>query len=154
LNGLPVSELTELEVLDCLRTALGAAAADCDRLARGVRGPVYRRLRDNLRRVEGSCRQITYFREDTRWLYFAVRIPEVQRRVQKWLVEKQPSAKFKQLAEVLRKTEYEAQKLAIQATGRIGMILPRVQHPREHVARLFSSNSGIILPSGFTRKVG
>lgn len=64
-----MSDLTEQEVIDRLKQSIreaGQAAMDLASVSR--RGPAYHKLREHLLLVEGCCRQLSVFREDTRWL--------------------------------------------------------------------------------------
>lgn len=145
-----MSDLSEVQILGCLRENFRLAAEDCDRLARGERGPVYTRLRQELKLLEGACRQLTYYREDTRWLKVGMQMAQVQERSGRWLRERQPGWRFTKLAEILRGGQASAEKLATKATGKLGMILP-IAKPAPHRDTRPVSMSGIILPPGFKR---
>jgi hypothetical protein len=81
-----MSDLTENEVIDRLKTSLGEAGAAAVALSIETRmGPNYVRLRENLLLVEGCCRQLSAMREDTRWLPLGRMAAEAQQRARNWL---------------------------------------------------------------------
>lgn len=120
-----MSELTEREILACLKENLRLGAENADKLAAGERGPIYLHLRRELRLVEGCCRQMSGWREDTRWLPFGMKVVEAQLRCGQWLRSKEPAWRFKGLAEILRHALAQALDLERKKTGRIGMIVPK-----------------------------
>lgn len=139
--------LTEREILDCLKENLRLGAESADKLARGERGIVYLEFRSQLTLIDGCCRQMSGWREDTRWSPFGVKIRELQQRVGRWLVEKQPEWKFKGAAEILRYALSQALDLETKKTGKVGMILPKaLAVPKREGAPV--SMSGLILPPG------
>jgi hypothetical protein len=145
-----MSDLGEREIIDCLRENLALAAANCDRLAAGQRGPIYRQLRDQLRRVEGAARQLSAWRGDTRWLRVGLQMAEAQRRCGEWLRKHEPAWRFQRLAQALRTGEIAAHHLETARTGRSGPILPKPL-PAPHrdtrpVAVVLPS--GLIIPAG------
>jgi hypothetical protein len=141
--------LTEREILDCLKMNLRLGAENADKLSRGERGPVYQEFRENLRLVDGCCRQMSGWREDTRWSPFGVKIRELQQRVGRWLVEKEPGWKFKSAGEILRFAFAQALDLETKKTGKVGAILPKLPTPETRTQGRPSSMSGLILPPGF-----
>ncbi len=151
--------LSETEVLDCLKSNLRLAAQSCDKLAVSSRkGPTYRQLRDQLRLVEGACRQVAYFRGgDARWLQVGLFMAEAHKRAGDWLRGlKQPDGTrikvapgqmhplFTRLAEVLRSAYSKAEELRTKATNRIGPILPKPGVPPHRDTR----------PAGWNRSPG
>lgn len=145
-----MAHLQEIQILGCLRENFRLAAEDCDRLARGERGPVYTRLRRELKLLEGACRQLAVYREDTRWLKSGLYMGACQHIAGRWLRERQPGWRFTKLAENLRAGLSSVEKLATAATGKLGIILPEVQAAPHRDTRPISL-SGIILPPGFKR---
>jgi hypothetical protein len=157
--------LSEVEILDCLKTNLRLAAQSCDKLAVSPRkGPTYRQLRDQLRLVEGACRQVAYFRGgDARWLRIGLFMAECHRRAGEWLRGiKQPDGArmkvapghmhplFVRLAENLRAAHVKADELQTKATNRIGPILPRPGVPPHRdtcPAGWRESAGGLLIPS-------
>lgn len=92
-----MSDLTELEILDRHRDALGLAHRACQRLGQNARddylaprGQHYGELKEALELLEGSARQMAHFRADARWLKLGVlyaktmRIAQVKFIGQKW----------------------------------------------------------------------
>jgi hypothetical protein len=161
-----MGQLTEVEILDCLKTNLRLAAQSCDRLAVSPKkGPSYSGLRDQLRLVEGACRQLAFWRNgDARWLRIGMFMAEVHRRAGEWLRGiKQPDGTrmkvadghmhplFVKLAENLRAAYVKADELATKRTNRIGPILPQpgpAPHRETRPVGYNRSPGGIILPSG------
>lgn len=139
-----MSDLSENEILACLKENYAEAASLCDRLAKGERGDLYPRLRENLRLIEGAARQMSAWREDSRWLKLGLDAIGCQKRVQRWLVEKAPGPKFAMLADVLRKGAFGAHGLETGKTGVKGPIVP-VFAPKPNEQR----HGSIILPPGY-----
>ena len=138
--------LTEQEIFDCLKSNLRLAAQNCDKLAVSPRkGPAYRRLRDELRLIEGACRQAAYWRGDARWLRIGLYMAEVHKRAGDWLrgvkqidgrrvkiAPGQLHPLFSKLAENLRAAYVKASDFQNKRTDRVGLILPKPQPPREN----------------------
>jgi hypothetical protein len=135
-----MADLTEAEIFDCLQTNFKLAVEHCIDLAKYARkGPTYTKLRDELRLIEGCCRQAAYWRQDARWLTMAEPIAEVHKRAGDWLrgirvngvLRKNPEGQlhplFLMLAQNLLKYHAFAEKLRTERTGRVGMILPTPQ---------------------------
>ena len=109
-----------------------------------ARGPTYKKLRENLKLIEGCCRSLSACREDTRWLPVGMMMAEAHRRAGDWLRQYPRTEQlnyahplFNRLAENLRAGLKAAEDLRDKATGRVGMILPA------------NMKSGLILPAGF-----
>src|SRR5262249_4810518 len=78
--------LHEPDILDRLRSALRDAIDDCKQLSvASYRGQHYDRLRNNLALIEGCCRQMAVYRDDTRWLPFGVMCANIHQRAGDWL---------------------------------------------------------------------
>lgn len=120
-----MSDLTEAEILDCLKTNLKLAEANCIRLSRGERGPIFQSLRANLKLVEGACRQIAQWRGDARWLQVGLKVAEAQKRSGEWLRRRQPGWRFEGLGQIMAQYFRAAHNLETKATGRSGLILPK-----------------------------
>ncbi len=153
--------LTEAEVLDCLKSNLRLAAQSCDKLAKSPRkGPTYR---DQLRLVEGACRQIAYCRGgDARWLRVGMFMAECHKRAGEWVRgTKQPNGTrikvapghlhplFTKLADNLRAAYIKAEELRSKPTNRIGPILPQPGTPPHRDTRPAGwrrSPGGLIVP--------
>jgi hypothetical protein len=157
-----MAQLTEVEIFDCLRTNLRLAAQSCDALAVHPRkGKNYTKLRDELRLVEGACRQAAFWRQDARWLRIGLFIAEAHKRSGGWLrglkvgnvrVPLAPGhlhPLFVKLAEILRAAYARADEYQTKATGRIGMILPKpgpAPHRDTRPVGYRRSPGGLILP--------
>lgn len=139
---------TEQEMIGALRENFRLAAEECDKLANGKRGRAYLRLRDHLKTVEQSCRDIAHNRGDTRWLPMGLKMAEAHQLCGGWLRAREPSWRFKSLSEILRHGMKICDTLAVKKTGRLsGPILPvpLVGPLRE------TRPVQIILPPGYTR---
>ena len=151
--------LQEQEIFDCLKTNLRLAAQSCDTLAVSPRkGPAYAKLRNELRLVEGACRQAAFWRGgDARWLKIGLFMAEAHKRAGGWLRgEKQPDGTrakmaaaemhplFVKLAQNLRAAYVKAEEFRTKKTNKIGPILPVVLPPPHRDTR----------PSGYNRSAG
>lgn len=120
---------TEQELIDRHVSALKEAKDACQELGRNadpdyiaVRGPHYRKLREALNLVEGTCRQLCAFRDDTRWLPLGIHYAKVMRLVQRKFVE-QKWSHFRKLAPMFDIGLRQMQDLKDRRTGRRGSIL-------------------------------
>jgi hypothetical protein len=143
-----MADLTETEILDCMRHNLTLAAQHAEALAlQPKQGPNFERLRAELRLVEGCCRQMSAWREDTRWLPIGLMMEECHQRARRWIVSRTARQSFLKLAENLRALLASCQRLETAATGRVGMILPDAPVPfRENRLVQVVRPSGLILP--------
>ena len=127
-----MGHVTEREILSTLKAQFRQAAECCEKLATyPARGPVYDQLRKHLLLAEGCCRQIAWYRGDTRWLPIGLKLEEAHRRAGNWLrtmprteTENAAHPLFLKLAEILRGGQKMAQDLETKATGIAGLILP------------------------------
>lgn len=120
-----MSDLTELEITDRMIECLRGAAEDCELLAKlPAQGPTFARMRERLALVEGCCRQMTFWREDSRWLQWGIAMEAVHQRSREWIVKHVPREAYLKLAEILRNMMQITEDLRTRATGRTGMILP------------------------------
>lgn len=161
--------LTEIEIFDQMETSLRLAAELCDSLAViPLKGHAYNKLRQQLRLIEGCCKQATAWREDTRWMAYGMFSAECHKRAGDWLRGiKMPDGTrikiaqgtlhpcFTKLAEVLRQMTCLIEQTKTKATGRVGMILPDVlpgphrdTKPVGFTNALNVSRGGIIIPDG------
>ena len=154
-----MSDLTEREIFDCLATNFKLAAEHCDDLAKLPRkGPTYLKLREELRLLEGACRQAAYWRGgDARWLSLAWCMDQALKRAGSWLRGyKLPDGThvthregtlhplFTKLAVNLRGGQAASEYLRTARTGVSGPILPKpitTHHERR-------TPSGLIIPAG------
>lgn len=138
--------LTEREILDCLKDSLKITTERCQDLADGRRGKTYREFKDAMKLVDGCCRQMSGWREDTRWSAFALKVFEVPKRTAKWLREDKKSwhAKFAMLADILRAAQVRAMELERKKTGKVGLILPPVLTPPTR-----TQGRQILVPEGY-----
>lgn len=159
-----MGKLSETEVIDCLKSNLRLAAQSCDQLAVSPRkGPIYFDLRQQLKLVAGSCRQIAYMRGgDARWLAIGMYMGKAHEFAGNWLrgskqasgpriplAPQQIHAFFTKLAENLRAAYAKAERLRTMATNRIGPILPTPgpgPHRDTRPAGWGRSPGGLIVP--------
>lgn len=126
-------------------------------------GSIYDTFRNNLRLVEGCCRQIAYFRDgDGRWLPIGLLMAKAHKMAGDWLRgvqlpngrrrplapgERHPA--FLKLAENLEAYRKIVDDLRHKATGRIGRILPEpMAGPARQRSVQVRTPGGIILPTG------
>ena len=142
--------LTEREILDALTEAFRLAAEDCERLAKGERGPIYVAFRRRLREAEKYCRVVGGWRSDARWLPIGLKLAETQQKCGAWLRAKGPGWRFAGLAQILRAGQHRAEALRHARTGTRNPILPETapRHWEVEAGRPVSMN-GLALPPGF-----
>lgn len=161
-----MSDLSEQETIDRMKSALkeaGQASLDLATITTR-RVKAYVRLRTALGLVEGSCRQLSVFREDTRWLRWASLAEQAHVRAGHWLrgykdvegkrihytaVEKKNN--FTKLAANLAFMLAGAERLLTERTGRIGPILPVVPNLGR---RIGAPVRGFSLPGEYRTKTG
>jgi hypothetical protein len=153
--------VTETEILSLLKAVFKRAAEHCDKLAvLPARGPTYRKLRENLQIAENCCRQVAWYREDTRWLQVGLYMEQAHKRAGNWLRDKSMPRTatsnlahplFLKLAENLRAGAASVERLETRPTGKVGMILPKpLPGPSRTEGRPMQviTPGGIILPHG------
>jgi hypothetical protein len=126
--------VSEAEILSLLYETFRRSAELCDALAvKPARGPIYRELVSHLGTAENCCRQISYYRQDARWLTIGGLMQEAHKRAGGWLRDRtMPRTAnsnlahplFVKLAENLRHGMKRVQELQHRPTGKVGMILP------------------------------
>lgn len=156
-----MSVLAENEIMACLSENFALAAEHCDLIAVSLRrGPIYRRLMEELKICETCCRQVGHNRGDARWLQIGLKMEEAHQRAGSWLrkyVNRGHDRKlahdlFKKLAENLRMGHAEAEKMRHAATFRLGVILPRPLAPPLRDTRPVQviRPSGLIVPAEYS----
>jgi hypothetical protein len=167
-----MSTLTENEVDDRLKSAIGEARDACRNLAvRSAEGRDYSSLRDSLMLIEGCCRQMAAFRADYRWLPVGMQIAECHKRAGSWLrgyedkgvhVKWEPGTMnkmFVMLGQVLEQLGIMAEKIRTERTGIKGPILPdsMLAAPERKAGRIgftpAKKPNGLIIPAKY-RKAG
>lgn len=152
-----MGDLTEREIFDCIGTNAKLAAEHCESLARKPReGETYDLLREELKLIEGACRQASAWRGDTRWLPLGLAMEEAHVKAGEWLrgvkvagqrirlAERHNFECFMKLAENLRGIHAAMEKLRDAKTNRVGMILPDSRPAPFRDTR----------PVGFTKSLG
>ena len=159
-----MSDLTEVEIFDCLRDNFRKAAEHCFDLARlPLRGPTYQAFRHELKLIEGACRQAAVWRSDSRWYQIGMQVAKAHALAGEWLrgvkgadgIRKKVAPGhmhplFVKLAENLRAGEKLAEQYRTQRTGRIGAILPKPLEAPHRDTR----PAHILLPPGMTMSKG
>jgi hypothetical protein len=152
--------VTESEILSCLRENFRLAAQHCDALAvLPARGPTYTLLRAELKTVENCCRQVAWYREDTRWLRVGLMMAEAHKRAGGWLrtyprtrTDNAAHPMFTRLAVNLRAGIDRVVELETKATGIAGLILPNVPRAptvtQGRMVQVRKSAGGVIIPDG------
>ncbi|MBB3453903.1 hypothetical protein FHT86_002159 [Rhizobium sp. BK313] len=146
-----MSDLTEVEIFDCLTDNFKKAIQHCEDLAvKPAKGPTYSTLRNELKLIEGASRQAAHWREDSRWLQIGLLVSEAHKRAGNWLRAKQPAKLFLLLAKALIVAQANAEDIRTRATGRRGAILPDVMpgpHRDTRPVGWRASDGGILLPN-------
>ena len=165
--------LSESEIFDCMADSLRKAIDHCEQLAvKPLRGPIYNQFRQELKLVEGCCRQASSWREDTRWLPIGLLMEQCHQKAGEWLrgvvdpatkqrvpvPEGQKHPLFVSLAQNLRGILKGVEDLRTKRAGQMGMILPPMPraetrtHGRQIQVALPSgmhrASSGLIIPDG------
>lgn len=122
--------LTEAEILDRHVQSLKEGREACRLLAQNQdplliapRGHNYGNLKRALKELEGSARQMNYFREDTRWLKLGVLYGKTIH-VCQHLFANQDWAGFGRLMALFENGLLRMEELAMKKTGQRGPILP------------------------------
>lgn len=119
-----MSDLTEVEIFDCLTENLREAATHCELLAvLPAKGPTYRKLRSNFQMIEGACRQMGFFRDDMRYQHLGMKAAQCHERAGGWLRSQAAPELFTKLADAMRKLDTDVDGLRHTATRRRGPIL-------------------------------
>jgi hypothetical protein len=126
-----MSGLTEQEIIDRHVLALKDASEACrilhsnaDPERATLRGPLYRKLKNALTALEGSCRQMAAFRSDTRWTKLgfvyarAMRAAQANMTAHNWLA-------FGELRKLFENGLVSMTDLKDRKTGKTGTILPQ-----------------------------
>ncbi len=159
-----MGRLTERDIFSCLAENFRLAAEHAEDLAKLPRkGPTYTKFRDELRLIEGACRQAGHWRQDSRWLKIGLMMAEAHQRAGDWLrgikmpngtriklAEGHKHPLFMALAEHLRAGQKRAEEFRTKRTNRLGTILP-VMLPGPHrdtrPVGWTQSAGGILLPA-------
>lgn len=138
--------LTEREIFASLKENYRLAAENARRLGNGEGGPLYPNLRINLKFIEGGCRQAAFWRGDARWLALGAIAGRAANEAWQWVA---PSKRHKMLslAAMMENGLKASEQLQHDATGRSGLILPKVQAGPVRQNRPVQ----VILPDGFQR---
>ena len=155
-----MSNLTEVEIFDCMSENLQLAAQHCDELAAtSLRGEVYSKLRDELELIEGCCQQASAHREDTRWLPIGLVMGECHKRAGDWLRgykidgewvkpgQGELNQNFVELAKHLRSLLVVCERTRNERTGTVGAILPETPRPFLREDRPHR----VVMPDNFTQ---
>jgi hypothetical protein len=120
-----MSDLTEGEIFSCMVENFKKAASCCDRLVKlPVMGQAYGELRKSLKLIEGCCRQVGHWREDSRWFPLGIAMEMAHEKAGGWLRGRRPRKLFGMLGDNLRLGANLAEHLRHDKTGIKGAILP------------------------------
>lgn len=147
-----MSDLTEREIFDRLMTSCREAAEHCEALAvqvNRIKGQRYVKLREQLKLIEGCCRQAAMWRDDARWLQFGQFAVVCHQKCGDWLRFKTRGPMFAKLAENMRAMQKGAEQMRDAATGVRGPILPETPkyQPDNRLVQV-RTPGGLILPPG------
>ena len=146
-----MSALTEIEIFNCLSENFKLAAEHCEDLAKlPAKGPTYKKLIEELKLIEGACRQAGYWRQDDRWFRIGIYAEECHKKAGGWLRTFAPSKYFLKLAEALRAGHVKAEEFKTKKTGQTGMLLTELNVG--HEAPLRHQPISVILPKPEPRK--
>lgn len=160
-----MSDLSEVEIIDRMRSSLREAIQAAEVLAVASRkGPTYNKLREHLGLVEGCCRQLSVYREDTRWLPIGKLMADCHAKAGGWLrgykdpktgirhhlAGKTQNPLFLMLAANLKAIYQVAETVRTQRTGKVGMILPAL--PKAE--RRAGAPVQVLLPNGMASTPG
>lgn len=157
--------LTEKEIAGCIRENSRLAAQHCDDLSgNAVHGPSYIALRDELKLIEGACRQLGAWRGDYRWSRLSLQMEVAHQKAGEWLRGiptydangkftgrmQSPRELFAKLAENLRALFKKCDDMQTRATGKVGVILPAdapIMHRDTKPIGWRAGSPSIILPN-------
>lgn len=145
-----MSDLTENEVFDRLRTSLRSAVDLCGKLATvPAQGPNYRKLIEELDLIEGACRQAGAFRFDMRWNLLGYEVARFHARIGDCIRHHASRVIFLAQAKMLTAWLDHAERLRTAKTGKRGPITPREQEaPHRETRPVYVKNpSGLLLPT-------
>jgi hypothetical protein len=115
--------LSENEIIDRHMQALGEAKREClwlgaqqDEDMAAPRGRHYEALKVALKAAEGSARQMSYHRSDTRWIKLGILYAKVLRKAQQWYVS-QAWRYFSEVTPMFDGAMRDMQALAERKTG-------------------------------------
>jgi hypothetical protein len=146
-----MSELTEVEIFDRLRTSLRTAVDLCGKLATvPAQGPNYRALIVELELIEGAARQAGYSRDDMRWQLFGYNMARFHQRIGDVIRSRGARKIFLAMAKMIEGALAESEKLRTAKTGRRGLILPIPKTPPLRQGRPVQVKlpSGLLVPAG------
>lgn len=139
---------TEKELYEIMRENLRLAVEACREIAsQWQSGPQFIRLRDHLKKVEESCRDTMWLREDSRWSEVSLKFEQCHQIARRWLHHPSVISKksFLSLGAALGFLLMEVTRLYSARTQRMGMILPEVGKVISHIppARLVGVTEGL-----------
>jgi hypothetical protein len=126
-----MTETTETELFDCLIGNLKSARADVALMADPsiLRGPLYFRVKEALKLVEGSARQIAHWREDSRWLKIGLAAEVAHQMVRQWVERREGPKAYTFMAIQMQRWLNLVEVIRHAKTGKLGLILPDMGEP-------------------------
>lgn len=157
-----MSDLTEAEVIDRLKSSLRECMDASKALATDSRrGKHYSALREHLKLVEGCCRQLGAFREDSRYFKLGLQMEECHKAAGGWLrgyrvngikimvAPGQLNEMFVRLYINIEAILHGVEMMVVAKTGQRGPIVPEItQHRRigRAVNGYNPSRGGVLMP--------
>lgn len=139
-----MSDLTEHEAYDALKTNLRSAIQHCKDLAFFPARESYLKMIHELEAIEGAARQVGHFRRDIRWQAFGFEMSRFRDRIGDAIRSHMSRKIMLHMAGMMEGALAQVEKLRTAKTGRLGAILPK-ERPGPHRATR---------PVGFTKTPG
>ncbi len=145
----PMSNLTEHELWDHLRTTLRSAINHCGLLATlPSMGPTYNAMITELAEIEGSARMLGFYRRDARWNAFSLEMERFHQRIGDAIRAHNARTIFLHMQGMMQGALDVAEKVKDAKTGRRGPILPVVKPgPHRETRPVYVRPSGLLVPS-------
>lgn len=121
-----MTDTTENELFDCIIGNFKSAISDCKQMAdpMSLRGLMYQRVKESLKLVEGSSRQIAHWREDSRWLQIGISAEAAHEMLRRWVANHAPGQQYVFMAVQLERWLNLVETMRHAKTEKIGPILP------------------------------
>lgn len=145
-----MSDLTEHEAYDALKTNLRSAIQHCKDLAfLPAMGETYLKIIHELEAIEGAARQVGHFRRDMRWQKFGFEMSRFRARIGDAIRSQMSRKIMLHMAGMMDGALDQVEKLRVAKTGRLGAILPK-ERPAPHrdtrPVHFSRTPGGVILP--------
>jgi hypothetical protein len=145
-----MSDLTEHEAYDALKTNLRSAIQHCKDLAFFPHvGETYLKMIHELEAIEGAARQVGHFRRDMRWQKFGYEMARFRDRIGDAIRSHMNRAIMLHMAKMMEGALEQVEKLRAAKTGRLGAILPKERpgpHRETRPVHFSRTPGGVLLP--------